>query len=989
MKTSLSWPPFLFLLGIALCSQISEPAFPSSSAEQGATAVVFNEKAKAFLEADELDSALVYAQKAADLSEKTKNWHEWGKAHLLLILTRYYQEEYAKAAATFPALEQTAQSRIHPDSTFWEEYFNYAGAVFNSLGNYEEALRYGLKEVAFCEKKGEHASQAIASNNVGIYYRNRGDYDRALEYTQSALHIYASDPQTDPADLAWTYGNLSITWYRKKDYPQSIAAGQAALAILEKHFPGKKPYNFIVTYNDLAIAHIETKKYDEALAYLQKALALHRQFNVEKDIESTWHNLGYVYRMTGRYPEAVYYLKKAVERYGAAHPSLGKAYRHLGYISHQQGDFRGALAWQQQAFRTLTDSFPYQDILANPAVQRVNAYLDFLFALRDKGETLRQLAEKESNPQFLETSLATYDIAAGLLDSMRAEYQEGSRQFWNQEARPIMENAVAVAMQLYRNTNEMRYLEKAFGYAEKNKALMLAEALRDAAARQQAGIPDSILQQEKSLKIDIAFYKRQIFREKQKTAPDTAKILLWQKNILERRRANETLLARLETAYPEYYQIKYSSPPLTISTLQQLLPPNTGLLQYFRGDEGLHVFYFDRSAVRGLTLNADSNFIQTLTRLLNNLRDRDQASEQGRNAAAIARYAADAASLYRSLVAPALEKIPEKLVVIPDGQLAYLPFELLLTEESAATSYTNLPFLLRKTMLRYEYSASLALQQQPRRKPVRFFAGYAPEYGSNSTMTSRSGSDTITCRDAVETDFAALRSNQTEVSQIAQSLGGQSFLGAAATEATFKRHAQEPRVLHLAMHGFLNDCDPLYSGLAFSRSAQNNAGEHGVVGESADKGKEENDGFLHAYEIYNLKMNAQLAVLSACNTGRGQLAKGEGVISLARAFKYAGCSNVLMSLWQADDEATAHIMQGFYQYLQKGLGKDEAIQQAKLDYLAADRLNHPFFWGAFVLIGDDLPVRQSSNRYWYVTAFVLAIIGFLFWRARRRNNQIH
>ena len=968
----------MFVLGVALCSQVSEPASSASSDEQKSEAVGLNKKATHFIKAEQYDSAFAYAQKSAEFSEKIKNWDEWGKAQLHLLTSSYYLSRNAESAATFPTIEQLAQSHIPADSSFWGEYFNLAGAIFNEIGNYEEALRYGLKEIAFYEKSDDSLSQALASNNVGTYYRNRGDYDRALEYTQSALQIYAFNPKSNPADLAWTYGNLSAIWYRKKDFPQSIATAQAGLTILEKHFPGEMPHDFIVIYNDLANAHTESGEYEKALAYLQKALLLHRQNNIEGELNNTWHNLGYVNRMMGRYTEAVFYLKKAIERYRSAHPNLGKAYRHLGFIAHKQGDYRGALVWQQQALRTLTDSFPYQDVLSNPAVQRVNGYLDFLFTLRDKGETLRQLAEKESNPQFLDASLATFDIAMGVLDSMRAEYQEGSRQFWNQEARPIMENAIAVAMQLYRNTNESRYLEKAFGYAEKNKALMLAEALRDAAARQQAGIPDSILEQEKSLKIDIAFYKRQIFREQQRAAPDTSKMLMWQKNILERRRTKEALLARLATAYPEYYQIKYSAPPLTVSALQQLLPANTGLLQYFRGDEGMYVFYFDRSTARGLTLNADSSFTHTYERLLANLRDRDQATEQGRSAAAVARFAADAAALYRTLLAPALENIPKKLVVVPDGGLAYLPFELLLTEASTATSYADLPFLLQKTVLRYEYSASLALQKHPRRKPESFFAGYAPAYESNSNMAAR-GDENNNCRDADETDFAALLNNQTEVSKIAKLIGGQSFLGETATELTFKQHAQESRVLHLAMHGFLNDCDPLYSGLAFSRPTR------GVVGGDSNNGKEENDGFLHAYEIYNLKMNAELAVLSACNTGRGQLAKGEGVISLARAFKYAGCSNVLMSLWQADDEATEQIMQDFYRHLQKGLGKDEAIRQAKLDYLAASNRNHPFFWGAFVLIGDDLPLRQPSNWHWYATALILAGIGFLYWRSKRKG----
>lgn len=988
MRTPLLWLATL-ALGLALCSQISERA-PD---EQAADITGWLKQTGKYIEEGEYDSSFALAQRVIIAAEKTANWEAWGNAQIHYLGSCYYLNQSAEAAATFPQLEQLGRAHIHPDSTFWGGYFNVAGAIFDQLGNYEEAIRYGLKEIAFYEKSGDRAAQAIASNNIGAYYLRRGDYDRALEYTQSALQLYRSNPKTDPADLAWTYGNLGAIWYRKKDYPRAIANAHEALSMLEKHFPEELPHDYIVAYNDLANVYVENGEPEKALEYLQKALAVHKKNGIEREIENVWHNLGYAYRMMGRYPEATAYLKKAIERYRPNHPNLGKAYRHLGIIAQRQGNLRGALAYHQQALRSLTDSFPHQDILANPAPQRVNAYFDFLFTLRDKGETLRELATAESNPVFLEAALSTYDLAAGVLDSMRAEYQEGSRQFWNEEAQPIIENAIAVAMQLHRNTGDLRYLEKAFEYAEKNKALLLAEALRDAAARQQAGIPDSVLEQEKSLKIDIAFYKRQIFREQQRPQPDTTKILLWQKNILERRRANEALLTQLEQSYPEYYRIKYNAPPLTISALQQRLPPNTSLLQFFKGDRELFVFYFDQHTAKGLSLPTDSNFVHAFERLLRQLRDRDQAAEQGRSTAAMAQFAADAHSLYRVLLAPVVAQIPEKLVVVPDGNLAYLPFELLVSKEpSAPTNYAELPFLLRQTVLRYEYSASLALTQPTSSRASQLFAGYAPAYDEDSVVATSSRGDQRNCRDADAATFAALHSNQAEVSQIARLFGGQSYLGKTATEANFKQRAHESRVLHFAMHGFLNDCDPMYSGLAFSRP-QGRKGEGArVVGEDTNNGSssdEANDGFLHAYEIYNLKLNAELAVLSACNTGQGQLAKGEGVISLARAFKYAGCPNVLMSLWQADDEATAHIMQDFYRHLKKGMGKAEAIRQAKLDYLSANTRNHPFFWGAFVLIGDDAPIsRPSSFGLWYALALALAGVGVLlwFWRTRSRTR---
>ncbi|MCB0529251.1 MAG: CHAT domain-containing protein [Saprospiraceae bacterium] len=979
MKTSHYWP-FLLVVGIALCSQVPDNSAPTSSIAGSQEGRTLWEKSEQFLGKEEYDSAFVYAQKAAERTEKEKNWSLWGKVQITILAVYYGQGQVNESASRFAELEKKARSIIPQDSVFWGEYYNYAAATYTEAGNYERALDYGLKEIAFYEKRGEKTTFAVACNNIGYTYRSRGDYDRALEYTQTALQIFKSDPDADPSDLAWTYGNLSKIWYRKKDFQRSFAYASKALDILERHFPGDKPDDFVSTYNDLSNSLTELQQYDKALDYLKKALAVFQTNHLADGIEITWHNLGHIYRMMGRYKESKRYMNMALERYGQGHPNLGKAYRHMGYIAFHEADLAGALQWLQKALLALTDSFPYQDVLANPAVQRVNAYQDFLLTLRDKGEVLKAMADKESDQKYLEASLATYDIAAGLLDSMRSEYQEGSQQFWNQEARPIMENAIEVALSLYSGTGENRYLEEAFRYTEKSKALLLAEALRESAAKQQAGIPDELLQEEKKLKINIAFYKKQVFREQQRSRPDTSKILLWQKEILQNRRSYESLLSKLEYAYPEYFNIKYQNSTITMAAVQGALPAGTGLLEYFKGDSNIFAFYIDQNHLRGVRLKPDSNFTGHLERLLDCLRDRNTVSEQGRSAAAVAAFEADASALYRMLVAQACEAPPGQLIVIPDGRLSYLPFELLLTDSTAAddNSYAGLPYLLRRSSLRYEYSAVLAMQGDNAPQGGGAFAGYAPVYGGVWSATDLRG-DRTNCQEATPEDFASLRNNQQEVQQIAGIMGGRSYLGAAATENHFKQHARDARILHLAMHGFLNDCDPLYSGLVFSNIAD-------TISQNGND--EEEDGFLHAYEIYNMRLRAELAVLSACNTGRGQLAKGEGVISLARAFKYAGCANILMSLWQADDQATAQIMQDFYRYLKQGMGKDAAIRQAKLDYLDSNRRNHPFYWGAFVLIGDDLPLNSSRFPWFYFSigaGLVVLIVIVAIWRRRAKS----
>ena len=172
------------------------------------------------------------------------------------------------------------------------------------------------------------------------------------------------------------------------------------------------------------------------------------------------------------------------------------------------------------------------------------------------------------------------------------------------------------------------------------------------------------------------------------------------------------------------------------------------------------------------------------------------------------------------------------------------------------------------------------------------------------------------------------------------------FQDAAATESQFKLAAPESDIIHLATHAIVDDRDPLNSRLLFTISE-----------DTID------DGDLYVWELYNMQIDAQMAVLSACNTGFGKLERGEGVMSLGRAFAYAGCPSIIMSLWPAQDEATADIMELFYEGIADGLPKDQALAGAKRAYLdrADDLFSHPFYWAGFIAQGDPKPVGLSGN----------------------------
>ncbi|MEZ4775131.1 MAG: CHAT domain-containing protein [Bacteroidia bacterium] len=239
--------------------------------------------------------------------------------------------------------------------------------------------------------------------------------------------------------------------------------------------------------------------------------------------------------------------------------------------------------------------------------------------------------------------------------------------------------------------------------------------------------------------------------------------------------------------------------------------------------------------------------------------------------------------------------------------------------------------------------------------PKLQFAGFAPEHADDCPMPDNDSPND--CFGPERNTFPPLEKNAEEVNYVSKLLGGNAYSGPEVTETLFHKTSRYASILHFAMHGFLNDCDPLYSGLVFSEDDF-----------SLD------DGFLYTYEIYNLDLQADLAVLSACNSGYGELRKGEGIMSLARAFRFAGCANVLMSLWLAEDAATENIMKTFYQCLDIGDGKSDALRKAKLNYLSESAGNHPAFWAGFLMVGDNLPVKKKFP--WIHILFAVLIAGF-------------
>lgn len=921
-------------------------------------------------------------ENAQKIYESVEAWPLLGKVYNQKARTYYKKGEFQEMKAALEEGHKAVRKKIDPENNYFGLYYNYSVVVNTKIGNYDLAIDFVKKELAYDQATNKASESIYTYNNLAALYEKKGDHERAIENYQYALGLISLDNEDSFENRLKLYGNLGTTYYRIKDLEKSKAYGFKRLDLLNSNKLVPNETNFIDNYISLSLPYIESQDYDSALYFLKMAEQIQLKKGIEKNKEKIYHNIGYVFFRKSQFSKAKAYINKAIEIYGEASTlaNKGKAYRHLGMIEMEQGNYSQALTYFQLALQILLDSDLSTDVLAHPQLLNFSSPLDIFNTLRDKGNCLFEMSkQQETNLPYLQASLQTFELNAEVIDSMRNVYQTNSKTFWNGEVKPVYEQAIAVAHRLYQIDKNPTYLEKAFFFAEKSKATLLAEALNESAAKSFASIPADTLQKEKDLKRDITFYEKQIFKAQQKgTADNSTKILEWQNIIFEKKQAYDQLLTNLETQFPKYFQLKYQDHFTQLPDVQNGLYEKETLIEYFYGEKAIYAFTVDKKTIELARIELTGDLPALLDSFMQDLSNRALISEKGLKRGLFHRFTDQSHRLFKYLLHTALPDDFEQLLIIPDGPLGFLPFELLLmspVEHRDKVDYAGLDYLLKKAPVRYEYSANLLHQSYPVHKKLNGFMGFAPIYQQKDKMAQSRDAD-VHCEVDTYRSFAGLSKNQEEVSTISEMLNGTPFLGEEALEIDFKNQAENYKILHFAMHAFVNHCNPLYSGLAFTRKKSPETNGKNLL-------LEENDGLLYAYEIYNLSLKADLVSLSACNTGIGQIAKGEGIMSLARAFKYAGCSNILMSLWQADDKATAQIMLDFYRNLKNGLPKDEAIREAKLKYLTSTKINHPFYWGAFVLIGDEQPMSFQSSFGWMIwigLGAILLLLGGYFVR---------
>lgn len=881
------------------------------------------------------------------------------------------------------------------DSIFLEEpnsisARNNLGVLHKLFGRYNDALSI-LQEAETIVKREYPDSTSVLGNlymNLGIIYNQKQDYELAIQYLNQSENIFKDilnargnmTPEAAEEVLKAyikVYNNLGNSYFGMSDYRKALGSYKKSIELKKSIGAG----GIDVSYANCASTYERLDIFDSAGIYYNHSIEAKIAESGPDNYRliSTYNNYAVLLQKMGQYEKAFEYLGKALristDILPEKHQLTASCYEKVGNWYAANGQPEKALESYRKGINANVFDFSSSDGFQNPELSNEiisePVLLELLFG---KANALSRLHERSGELDYLLASLQTLELANMLTEKMRSSYLgEESKLVITGNARVGFDRTIQTAYELYLETNDEAYANKAFVSAEKSKSSVLLASLQEVERKKNLAIPTELQVLEQDVKWETDVYKKKIYEERQRPQPDEGKLANWQERVFFLSRQLDSIDQVISERYPDYAS-SFDNEVIDLEGAKSRLSDNRVLLEYSLSDSSLFIFMVDRNGYEITKIDLDQGFHQHIDQLGKFLRNNDFANNTFKD---FKEYCEAAYSLYTVFIQPVEEKLEgKKLLIIPDGELGYIPFEALLTRmpDMETMDYRNLPYLVYKYLTNYAYSATLFFSDKKEGKRAdKQVLAFAPTY---ENMDEISGHKFPSYRDYA-TYLVPLRFISTEIRNISEIVDCDTYEGFEATEKAFKEKAPSYNILHLAMHTLINDENPLYSRLVFTLNNDT---------------IEDNDGLLNAYEIFNMKLNARMAVLSACNTGSGKLRKGEGIMSMARGFIFAGVPSIIITLWSVEDQAGSIIMSKFYRNLVEGMEIDQALQGAKLQYLAeADQLSaHPYLWSGYVSIGSTEAVinSRSGSLFYLITALAgLIVMLLIILKVRKRKAR--
>ncbi len=750
-------------------------------------------------------------------------------------------------------------------------------------------------------------------NTEGLIDWLRGNDEKSLEYLNQSLEIRKELFGERTAQVAAVYNNMGLV-YSGIDPDEAVFYYEKALEIYQSIYPENHPARAIA-YSNLAQIYRKQQAYNTSLAQYEQALAIWEQRypGMHPNKAFVYSGMAQVYEDKGEYDQALTQAKRALEIYEreyGKHPNTAACFTLIGTIFTDQRDYTKALHAFQQALMYNTPSF--MDAESNPAVKE---YFDgqlLLSTLTHKAMALtKRSSEKTLRLKDLTQALSCYQSCDTLLDQLRqTRTSKNDKVALSIYSYDIYDKAVELSLFLSQNTfRKKHYQERAFYFIERSKASVLQESISEAKAKSFAGIPNSKIEEEDSYKSTITYLEQKLA----KGISDADQMKNVSAQLFDTKRNYEGFITSLEKNYPAYYNLKYNVQPIKIESIQAKLGKGDCILEYFVSEKSKNVttFVLTNKNVRVYTVPLKDTYSKYISGMRNAIKFDNKAM-----------FIKTSAALYKQLI-PSIPKHSSHLIIIPDGKMAAIPFESLLEKRPAqdTCNYAQMDFLIKKYATSYTYTASLYENTQAAAKVKKVLLFAPVDFSASSDLNALPGTlievDTLTslCTNTAKADVYTH--------------------AAASKDILISDSLSKYTIIHLATHGLVDEEQPELSCIYTSGTS------------------EENDR-IYAGDMYNMHLNADLVSLSACQTGLGKIEKGEGMIGLSRALFYAGADNIMVSLWKVSDLSTQVYMQYFYSiYLSENFTTfAEAGRISKIKLLNSKTFNSPYYWSAFILIGQ-------------------------------------
>jgi CHAT domain-containing protein/tetratricopeptide (TPR) repeat protein len=860
------------------------------------------------------------------------------------------------AEQTIDKLQQALSVWRELGDQYWAAWsLSSIGVAYYRLSRYEKAIEYTEQALAIHREVKSRAGEAQALNNLGLDYDNLSRYEQAIRYYEQATAIYRE--VKDRTGLGGAFNNLGNAYDALGRYEKAIEYYEQATAILRVV---KARTSEGVALNNLGIAYKNLGRYEKAIEYYEQALAISREVKDRTNEGRTLNNLGTAYAKLGRYEKAIesYEQALAISREVKNRTSEGRGLDNLGIAYEKLGRYEKAISYSEQALvirREVKDRTGEAESLNNLA--RAERSQGNLLVARTHIEEGLKISES------MRSDLLSPQSRASLLATVQSSYQLYTD----------------VLMRQHRAEPTKGYDALAIEVSERQRARSLLELLTESRTDVRQGVDATLIERERLLAKQLSDKAQQLA---QATKPQQATTLKQEVSQLET--DLERAQVAIRHANPRYAALVQPQ-PLKLKEIQAQLDADTLLLEYALGEDHSYLSTITRDSLTSYEL-PKAEVVDQIARQVYELLTARSAIKRGESAPqrqerisqAEARLPAAARGLSQTILAPVASQLGNKrLVIVADGALQYIPFAMLpdpsvVSGQLSVAKNNGPPLIVGHEVVSLPSASALAIQRselagrQPAPKLLAViadpvfdrsdarFTTAATETGDKTQTQTITGDNArsiehlagnsgdksgITTLRLVIPRLPFTRQEATRLLALTpknSSFGAIDFQASRAT--VLSGDLSQYRYVHFATHGVLDSERPGLSSLVLS-----------MVDE---KGQPQN-GFLRANDIYNLKLPAELVVLSACQTGLGKEIKGEGLVGLTRGFMYAGAARVVVSLWNVNDKATADLMTKFYEkMLKQGLRPAAALRAAQVEMWKQKQWQSPYYWAAFTMQGE-------------------------------------